>query len=109
MNAPEQTERHAKWKLLIEEQEKSGLSQAEFCKQHNINAAQLSYYRGIFKEKTRSAIKNVPLFSPIQIKKSETKLSEEIKIILPNGFHCYFSTSIEVLQIKKLIEVLLAC
>lgn len=109
MNASEQPHPYAKWKALIEEQEKSGQSQAEFCKQHEISIAQLGYYRGILKNKNRSAVKSRPLFSPVQIKKPDIKTSSEIKITLPNGFHCYFPASIESTQIKKIIEVLLAC
>lgn len=109
MNASDQLDPYAKWKALIEEQEKSGQSQAEFCKQHEITIAQLGYYRGILKNKNRPEVKSRPLFSPVQIKKLDIKTSSEIKITLPNGFHCYFPSHTEAMQIKKLIEVLLAC
>lgn len=42
------TERREKWKLLIDEQELSGLTQEAFCKQHNLNQATFTQYRGLF-------------------------------------------------------------
>src|SRR5579883_1814193 len=109
MNAIEQSDRHTKWRTLIDEQEKSGLSQSEFCRQHNIVFSQFGYYRGILKANNRTPSKKTELFSPVQFKKSETKLSDEIKIILPNGFQCYLPVSIDSLHMKKLMEVLLSC
>jgi hypothetical protein len=98
-----------KWKSLIEEQEKSGLYQGEFCKQKGITLSQLGYYRGILKGKNSQLKKDKPKFSPVIIKKSEPLSIEEIKVNLPNGFKCSFPASIESTQIKKIIEVLLAC
>lgn len=109
MNANEQPDRYTKWRTLIDEQEKSGLSQSEFCRQHNIVFSQFCYYRGILKANDHSRSKKPELFSPVQFKKSETKLSDEIKIILPNGFQCHLPVSIDSLQLKKLMEVLLSC
>lgn len=109
MNIAKKPEHHAKWQALIEEQEKSGLSQAEFCKQHNIAVSQFGYYRGLLKAKDQAKLRKSGLFSPVQIKKQDTKLSEEIKIVLPNGFQCYFSSSIDSMQIKRLMEALLSC
>jgi hypothetical protein len=43
---------------IIEEQERSGLSQSEYCKQHNLDVARLSYYRGRFKLKQQLASGN---------------------------------------------------
>lgn len=51
MNVTKKSEHHAKWQSLIEEQEKSGLSQTEFCKQHSIAISQFGYYRGLLKAK----------------------------------------------------------
>ncbi len=109
MNVNKHPERYAKWKALVEEQEKSGASQTEFCKRHNIAVSQFGYYRGLLKAKERVGSRSSQLFSPVQIKKPETKISDEIKIILPNGFQCYLSTLMDVTQIKRLMEALLSC
>lgn len=109
MNVTKKSEHHAKWKALIDEQEKSSLSQAEFCKQHNIAVSQFGYYRGLLKAKDRANLKKPELFSPVQIKKIDTKQSHEVKIVLPNGFQCYFPASVDSMQIKRLMEALLSC
>ncbi len=109
MNVTKKSANHAKWQSLIDEQEKSGLSQAEFCKQQNIAIAQFGYYRGLLKAKDQAKLKKPELFSPVQIKKQDTKSSDEIKIVLPNGFQCYFPASIDSIQIKRLMEALLSC
>jgi hypothetical protein len=41
MHKNEQNSRHEKWQAIIKEQEASGLSQAQFCKEHNISAPSL--------------------------------------------------------------------
>lgn len=109
MTPEDQLHPHEKWKLLIEEQEKSGLFQSEFCKQKGITVAQLGYYRGIIKGKNSSPAKPKPTFSAVTIQKPESKKIEEIQIILPNGFKCLFPALLESTQIKKVIEVLLSC
>ncbi|HVY53741.1 MAG TPA: hypothetical protein VHA13_04405, partial [Gammaproteobacteria bacterium] len=97
-----------KWQALIEEQEKSGLSQSEFCRQRDIVLSQFSYYRGLLKANNRVQSRKQELFSSVQLKKLETK-SDEIKIVLPNGFQCHVPASIDTTQIKKLMETLLSC
>lgn len=51
MNIQNQQERHAKWEVLIEEQEKSGLSQKDFCKSGDLVLSKFIYYRSVFKAK----------------------------------------------------------
>jgi hypothetical protein len=109
MNVSEEPGRYSKWQALVEEQEKSGLSQTEYCKQHNIVISQFGYYRGLLKAKERAQSRKPGLFSSVRIKKSETKISDEIKIVLPNGFQCYLPASIDAVQIKRLMEALLSC
>lgn len=109
MNIGKKLENRVKWQSLIEEQEKSGLSQAEFCKQRNIAIAQFGYYRGLLKAKDQAKFKKPELLSPIKIKKQDTKSLDEIKIVFPNGFQCYFPTSIDSIQIKRFMEALLTC
>jgi len=95
------------WQKILTEQERSGLSQAEYCRQHHISAAKLSYHRCRFKVREKSS-NNSARFKPIKIS-SLPPTSDGIKLILPNGFQCEFSSRTDVLQIKKLIEVLLSC
>ena len=97
-----------RWQGLIEEQSKSGLTQAEFCKQHNIVLSQFVYYRGISKGKTKSPSEHNELM-PIKISKPHSKVSSEIKLLLPNGLQCLVPSEIDITQIKLLVETLLRC
>jgi len=105
MDPIEQKDRHEKWKTLIEEQEKSGLSQANFCKQKNISSAQFGYYRGILKPKPIEKLST----SFATVKLNQSSCEKEIRLNLPNGFQCTFSSGIDVTHIKKLVEALLSC
>lgn len=108
MSAVEKNDHHIKWKALIAEHEKSGLSQIEFCKQRNIKTSQFGYYRRIIKSQEH-ADKNQHLFSAVKIKKPEAPISSEIKIVLPNGFQCFIPSTLDALQVKHLMEALLSC
>jgi hypothetical protein len=44
----------------------------------------------------------------MQVKKAET-IASEIKLVLPNGFQCFFPGKIDPYQVKQLLEVLLSC
>ncbi len=59
----DKVEQREKWKILIEEQEQSGLSQINFCKQKNLSSAQFGYYRGILKPKPLKDLKPVGSFA----------------------------------------------
>jgi len=107
MDNTEQQERHGKWKALIEEQEESGLSQINFCKQKNVSSAQLGYYRSILKPKLPNENVSIGSFSPVKINQQTSE--KEIRLTLPNGFQCLFPATIDPAYLKKLIEVFLSC
>lgn len=98
------TTHHDKWKSIIAEQEASGLSQAAFCKQHDISVTKLGYYRSILKSKPKQAPAS---FHPIQIKEQNTP--KDINLSLPNGFRLTFPQDIPAKQLKEWIKVLLSC
>ena len=107
-------DRHAKWYELIEQQEKSGLSQTEFCKLHDLSKSNFVYYKGVIKSKSvieEHKIKGElsPVFSAVQIKRPESNAASDIKIILPNGFQCFISSALDMSQVKRLMEALLSC
>lgn len=95
------------WQKIVEDHEKSGLSQSAYCKQHGLDAAKLGYYRGRFKAKQQLINNNQAEFKTVKI--AQSIQNDSIKISLPNGFQCEFSNRIDVMQIKKLIETLLSC
>ena len=100
------------WKSIVEEQERSGKTQVEFCKEKNISAVRLGYYRKKFglirsTKKIKAPKQSKNIFSPIHIKKPEP--NTDISITLPNGFQCAISSIIEANRIKEIVEVLLTC
>jgi hypothetical protein len=103
MDNDEQKARHEKWQAIINDQETSGLSQTQFCKERNISSAQLGYYRGVLKSK------EIPTgsFTPVTIKQQIA--SKDIRLTLPNGFQCMFSVDLAASQIKELVKALLSC
>ena len=106
MDNPDKAERHAKWRILVEEHEKSGLSQREFCMQHSLVVSQFNYYRTQFKAQQPS--KNINELMPIQLQKNSSG-SNEIRLLLPNGLQCILPSQLDVIQIRRLVEVLLSC
>ncbi len=109
MNIQKPPERQVKWKLLVEEQAKSGLSQKDFCKAHELVLSQFVYYRSILKTRNLDHNGSAQLFSPIKIKKDEHNISIEVKIILPNGFQCFVPSQIDASHLKMMMETLLSC
>lgn len=107
MDNTDQQNRHEKWKAIFAEYEKSNLSQVVFCKQQNLSLAQFGYYRSLLKQKTVKKIKSAGTFSSVKI--STLSNTEEIRLTLPNGFQCAFPCNLNKIQIKGLLEILLAC
>ena len=103
MDNEEQNSRHEKWHAIIKEQEASGLSQAQFCKERNISSAKLGYYRSVLKPKQLQ----MGSFTPVTIK--QPLASKDIRITLPNGFQCVFPSDLSTSQIKEWVMVLLSC
>ena len=106
MNSMPNQEKREKWKILVEEQEKSGLSQEEFCNQNNLSSSSFSYYRSIFR---RKQLPKQPsgIFAPVNVSKSVSV--NEIRLVLPNGFQCFFPSDLESSRIKELVGIFLSC
>jgi hypothetical protein len=98
----------ADWFHYIDEQEKSGVSQAEFCKQKQLAACQFSYYKGLH-VKALNEQKIEPTFAPIAIKQKTLTAIDPISIELPNGFRCQVASNITSDQLRTVIGALLQC
>jgi hypothetical protein len=97
------------WNNLIAEQEQSGLSQKEFCNQRGLVLSQFVYYR-CSKNKSKTTQVSESVLKPVKvISKESSTTSGDIRLSLPNGFQCSFPCSFDVIQIKRLVEVLLSC
>ncbi len=97
------------WASLVAEQEKSGQSQKEFCNQHGLVLSQFVYHRcSKNKSKTTHAVQSV--LKPVKvISKEPSTPSGDIRLSLPNGFQCSIPCSFDVIQLKRLVEVLISC
>lgn len=102
-------QRYARWRQLVEEQNKSGMTQKIFCKQHNISLSQFIYYNCLLKNKDNPPVKIPSSFAPVKISDKYNMTSGEIKLSLPNGFQFTFPSDLDVIQVKRLVEVLLSC
>jgi hypothetical protein len=97
------------WTSLIAEQEKSGLSQKEFCNQRGLVFSQFVYYR-CSKNKSKKMLTAESVLKPVKIIPRESSAtSGDIRLSLPNGFQCSLPSSFDAIQIKRLVEVLLSC
>jgi len=106
MNIDSTNDRHEKWKKIIEDQEASGLSQEVFCKKHNLKTATLAYYRSAFRKK-KSPNGTSGHFAKVNLAKPQA--TNEIRLALPNGFHCVFPVDIDPVRAKELIRIFLSC
>ena len=97
------------WTNLIAEQEKSGLSQKEFCNQRGLVLSQFVYYR-CCKNKKKTIQSAEPSIKSVKITGKElSAASGDIRLSLPNGFQCSFPCSLDASQVKRLMEVFLSC
>ena len=101
--------RRLNWHTLIENYEKSGLSQKNFCEKNSVTLSQFVYYRNKFKSTKKVSLPSQSLFSPIQLQKSVSNDSRGLWIALPNGFQCTFPSDVDVITLKKYVETLLSC
>jgi hypothetical protein len=97
------------WINLIAEQEKSELSQKEFCIQRGLVLSQFVYHR-CSKNKSKPTSFAEPMLKPVKVvSKESSAASGDIRLSLPNGFQCSFPCSLDAIQVKRLVEVLLSC
>jgi hypothetical protein len=97
------------WDSLIIEQEKSGLSQKDFCNQRGLVLSQFVYHR-CSRNKSKPTQVAEPILQPVKIVSEEASAPcAEIRLSLPNGFQFSFPCSLDTTQLKQLVEVLLSC
>jgi len=107
---PDQTERRAKWRALVNQQKQSGLTQREFCKEQQLKLSTFAYYASVFSNKKKNSEKiSNNNFIPVEIRNSSKHKAVKLKIIFPNGMTCFLPEDLEINTIKKFIEVLNAC
>ena len=90
---------------LIEQWEKSGTSQKEFCTQHDLRSHVFYYWLSKYK-RTRSTSRSG--FVPVEISQGEGKSKEqgEIHIQYPNGVMIILSESVNISRLRALIKAI---
>ena len=78
MKDDEQKQRRDRWRKIIEEYLKSGMTQKAFCEKHSLSLPQPVYYNGQFKE-NKGPIANAS-FVPVAIpSRDKAAIASEIK------------------------------
>ena len=108
MQQEDKRKRHDQWRIWIEEQAKSGLTQKAFCTQKEIDVCQFLYYKTIFKHQKNTSDKSIPALVPIKLKESSI-MASDILMTLPNGMRCTFQSTIHPTHLKNLLEVFKTC
>jgi hypothetical protein len=93
---------------LVAEFYKSGLKARVFCSQKDITYHQLQYWRKICKSKNKANELTEPKFLPINLEQPISK-SVPIKIIINSKISIELPTEVDLLRLKKVLEVCLAC
>lgn len=108
MNQKYQPTTRDEWFSHVEQQEQSELTQAEYCKQHDLVLCRFSYYRQLIRKQKTSLPTSSSFIPVVSIPHANTQPTE-IKVELPNGFRCYVPSQISPLQLKHFLGVLLSC
>jgi hypothetical protein len=97
----------AEGQALITEFEQSGLKPGAFCVQKNIPYHLLKYWRDRCTELTAGGAADAK-FLPVKILEQTTQLSP-IKIILNERLRVEVSQDTDLLQLKNVLQVCMAC
>ena len=81
-------ERQLFWKTHLDQWSKSGLSQREYCRQNNLIAHRLTYWKTKFKNKNLPVKFVQVLPDPVRVDPSDLKLNinSGLQIEIPEGF-----------------------
>lgn len=102
--------KRAQWLSLVEEQERSGLGQKEFCQEKQISLNTFSYYRGQYlKRQQRPEKPSGEKFPPFVELSLPSMPVEPFRLSFPNGISLTLPHHFDHQQLKKLVEVLRVC
>ena len=90
---------------LIEQREKSGTNQKEFCTQHDLRSHVFYYWLSKYK---RTSSTTGSGFVPVEISPDQTKSKEqgEIHILYPNGVMVTLDESVNISRLRALIKTI---
>ncbi|MGD6737022.1 IS66 family insertion sequence element accessory protein TnpA (plasmid) [Photobacterium leiognathi subsp. mandapamensis] len=93
-------EKHQHWINIISNQQKSGLSVPQFCKQHDINYATFHYWLKKLKQTDEEQIIHQVIMN------DSLPLDSVVVVHLPNGLKVELPTSLSLAQIQTWLKAL---
>ena len=99
-------ERYTKWRTIMNEYERSGLTQQQFCKSRDLSLKKFKYYRYHLQQKekaTRSTgtSSTEKQFIPVKVKRPSSANTPGIVMRLPNGIELRLPGDITLSNILK--------
>jgi hypothetical protein len=95
------------WQSHIQAYQKSGLSQAEYCRQNNLRSNRLRYWKNKFKNQENP---QNPCFVNLPVKISDTKPESKsesgVNVILSDGIVLSLSTNFDKATLTKAVDIL---
>jgi Transposase len=102
-----------RWRQHINQWAETGLSQAEYCREHGLRQTQFCYWKKQFLKTKKFPLQIVQIPTPIKIDERPEYLNEnstcyrqDMKIILKNGIQVVLSDDFSAKGFKKLIIVI---
>ncbi|MEF1204563.1 IS66 family insertion sequence element accessory protein TnpA [Photobacterium damselae] len=95
-----QVEKHQHWINIISNQQESGLSVTQFCKQHDINYATFHYWLKKLKQTDEEQIIHQVIMN------DSLPLDSVVVVHLPNGLKVELPTSLSLAQIQTWLKAL---
>ncbi|GAD32621.1 IS66 family insertion sequence element accessory protein TnpA [Photobacterium leiognathi] len=95
-----QEEKHQHWINIISNQQESGLSVPQFCKQHDINYATFHYWLKKLKQTDEEQIVHQVIMN------DSSPLDSVVVVHLPNGLKVELPTSLSLAQIQTWLKAL---
>ncbi|WP_305813861.1 IS66 family insertion sequence element accessory protein TnpA [Photobacterium leiognathi] len=95
-----QEEKHQHWINIISNQQESGLSIPQFCKQHDVNYATFHYWLKKLKQTDKEQIVHKVIMN------DSLPLDPVVFVHLPNGLKVELPTSLSLAQIQTWLKAL---
>ena len=95
------------WKQRVEAYEKSGLSKAQFCREHQLSAPTFWYYYRKF-----NPIKAKPQETPsgfVAVKSASIPSSSDLSLHFANGLKICVPNNMVTKELVRLLEVIRTC
>ncbi len=100
-----------KWVEVVEEYERSGLTQAEFVARRGVALSTLQSWLRRSREQRRGPVRLLPVeVAPtVPSARTATEGSEALEVVVPGGVRLYVAPGTDVGYVARLVEALRGC